>query len=88
MQEREGIDDIELYPYSSIYAVPDVTSTVKPLSISSENIKKIKHLGNGNFGQVVLAHCWFWFRKYLGGIYKYIVKLFLTQTVPHKPHTV
>ena len=57
MQETEDEDmgSEDLYPYSSIYTVPDAPSTNKPLLVSVQNIKMIKHLGNGNFGQVVLA---------------------------------
>ena len=55
MQNRESTDAEELRPYTSIYNVPVVPSIDKPLSISIKNIKEIKHLGDGNFGQVVLA---------------------------------
>ena len=59
MQETEctgeDVKSEDLYPYSSIYTVPDAPSTNKPLLVSVQNIKMIKHLGNGNFGQVVLA---------------------------------
>ena len=55
MQEREVEDVEDLCPYSSIYAPPIVPLVDKPLSVSVGNIKEIKHLGNGNFGEVVLA---------------------------------
>ena len=49
------IESEDLYPYSSIYTVPDADLTNKPLLVSADNIKVLKHLGNGNFGEVVLA---------------------------------
>ena len=55
MQNREPTDVEELRPYMSIYTVPVVPTNDKPLSVSISNIKEIKHLGDGNFGQVVLA---------------------------------
>ena len=56
MQNRESEDDEELlHPYSSIYTVPTVPLTEKPLSVSVSNVKEIKLLGDGNFGKVVLA---------------------------------
>ena len=54
-QEEEVIESEDLYPYSSIYTVPDADLTNKPLLVSAQNIKVLKHLGNGNFGEVVLA---------------------------------
>ena len=54
-QEEEVIESEDLYPYSSIYTVPDADLTNKPLLVSADNIKVLKHLGNGNFGEVVLA---------------------------------
>ena len=55
MREREDTEEEDLYPYSSIYASPIVPLVDKPLSVSVKDIEEIKHLGNGNFGQVVLA---------------------------------
>ena len=55
MQNREPTDVEELRPFMSIYTVPVVPTNDKPLSVSISNIKEIKHLGDGNFGQVVLA---------------------------------
>ena len=56
MQNSEPTDNAEdLRPYMSIYTVPVVPTTDKPRSVSIANIKEIKHLGDGNFGQVVLA---------------------------------
>ena len=55
MLEREDSDSEELCPYSSIYTGPVVPFGDKPLSVSIGNIKEISHLGNGNFGKVVLA---------------------------------
>ena len=56
MQERDHeVDAEDLHPYSSIYTVPVVPLTDKPLSVSNSNIKEIRPLGNGNFGQVILA---------------------------------
>jgi serine/threonine protein kinase len=55
MRNSEPTDMEELRPYSSIYTVPVVPTTIKPRSVSLGNIKEIKHLGDGNFGQVVLA---------------------------------
>ena len=55
-QERGAVEEQEeLHPYSSIYTVPNVPSGEKPLAVTSANIKEIKCLGDGNFGQVVLA---------------------------------
>ena len=54
-QEEEVIESEDLYPYSSIYTVPDADLTNKPFLVSAQNIKVLKHLGNGNFGEVVLA---------------------------------
>ena len=44
--------------YASIYDVPAIsaTNTVKLLEIKPENIHKIKTLGTGNFGKVILAN--------------------------------
>ena len=53
--QEEELESEDLYPYSSIYTVPDTDLTNKPLLVSAKNIKIIKHLGNGNFGEVVLA---------------------------------
>ena len=53
--QEEVIESEDLYPYSSIYMVPDADLTSKPLLVSAQNIKVLKHLGNGNFGEVVLA---------------------------------
>ena len=53
--QEEVIESEDLYPYSSIYTVPDADLTNKPLLVSAQNIKVLKHLGNGNFGEVVLA---------------------------------
>ena len=53
--QEEVIESEDLYPYSSIYTVPDADLTNKPLLVSALNIKVLKHLGNGNFGEVVLA---------------------------------
>ena len=55
MCEREDTKEEDLYPYSSIYALPIVLLVDKPLSVSVKDIEEIKHLGNGNFGEVVLA---------------------------------
>ena len=55
MCEREDTEEEDLYPYSSIYASPIVSLVDKPLSVSVKNVEEIKHLGNGNFGEVVLA---------------------------------
>ena len=55
MQEREEIESEDLRPYTSIYTAPIVPTTDKPLSVSYRNIKEIRSLGNGNFGDVVLA---------------------------------
>ena len=56
MQERDHeVDAEDLRPYSSIYTVPVVPLTDQPLSVSIRNIKEIRPLGDGNFGQVVLA---------------------------------
>ena len=56
MRKRESVNSEDLCPYSSIYSLPVVpTATAKPLSVSISSIREIKHLGNGNFGQVVLA---------------------------------
>ena len=55
MQEREETESDDLRPYTSIYTAPIVPTTDKPLSISYDNIKEIRSLGNGNFGDVVLA---------------------------------
>ena len=43
--------------YASIYDIPAIsaTNTVKLLEIKPENIHKIKTLGTGNFGKVILA---------------------------------
>ena len=54
-QEEEVIESEDLYPYSSIYMVLDADLTNKSLLVSADNIKVLKHLGNGNFGEVVLA---------------------------------
>ena len=51
-------DDSEdpLCPYSSIYTVPELpANNDKLLEVTKENIKVIKTLGSGNFGEVVLA---------------------------------
>ena len=45
----------ELCPYSSIYSVPLVNTDEKPLEVTAKNIQKIKILGSGNFGEVLLA---------------------------------
>ena len=45
----------ELCPYSSIYSVPLVNTDEKPLEVTIKNIQKIKILGSGNFGEVLLA---------------------------------
>ena len=55
MQETDEANTEELRPYSSIYSPPLVQSSDKPLSVSVGNIKEIKRLGDGNFGEVVLA---------------------------------
>ena len=55
MREREDTEEEDLYPYSSIYALPIVPLVDKPLSVSIKDIEEIKHLGNGNYGEVVLA---------------------------------
>ena len=55
MQERDEVDAEDLRPYSSIYTAPVVPSDDRPLSVSIRNIKEIKCLGQGNFGQVILA---------------------------------
>ena len=55
MQERDDIDSGELCPYSSIYTVPVVSLTNKPLSVSVGSIREIQQLGVGNFGEVALA---------------------------------
>ena len=55
MQEREEIESEDLRPYTSIYAAPIAPTTDKPLSVSYGNIKEVRSLGNGNFGDVVLA---------------------------------
>ena len=55
MQESYQMDAEDLRPYSSIYTAPVIDSGEKPLSVSISNIKEIKCLGDGNFGQVVLA---------------------------------
>ena len=45
----------ELCPYSSIYSVPLVNTDEKLLEVTAKNIQKIKILGSGNFGEVLLA---------------------------------
>ena len=55
MQEREEVESEDLHPYTSIYTAPVVPTTDKPLVVSYRNIKEIRSLGNGNFGEVVLA---------------------------------
>ena len=45
----------ELCPYSSIYSVPLVNTDEKPLEVTVKNIQKVKILGSGNFGEVLLA---------------------------------
>ena len=45
----------ELCPYSSIYSVPLVNTDEKLLEVTARNIQKIKILGSGNFGEVLLA---------------------------------
>ena len=45
----------ELCPYSSIYSVPFVNTDEKTLEVTAKNIQKIKILGSGNFGEVLLA---------------------------------
>ena len=55
MQEREEAESEDLHPYTSIYTAPLVPTTDKPLAVSYSNIKEIRSLGNGNFGEVVLA---------------------------------
>ena len=55
MQERDEVDVEDLRPYSSIYTAPVVPSDDRLLSVSVGNIKEIKYLGEGNFGQVILA---------------------------------
>ena len=55
MQEREEVDTEDLRPYTSIYTAPIIPTTEKPLLVTYRNIKEISSLGNGNFGDVVLA---------------------------------
>ena len=55
MQEREEVESEDLRPYTSIYTAPIVPTTDKPLPVSYRHIKEIRSLGNGNFGDVVLA---------------------------------
>ena len=57
MQESDEVDAEDLRPYSSIYTAPVVPSGDQdmPLQVSVGNIKEIKCLGEGNFGQVILA---------------------------------
>ena len=50
----ESQDSDELCPYSSIYSVPLVMAE-KPLEVTKNNIQKVKVLGSGNFGEVLLA---------------------------------
>ena len=48
--------DKDGFPYSAIYDDPRPLSTSEaPLEISKDNIIEIKKLGNGQFGQVILA---------------------------------
>ena len=54
-QNEEAIESEDLYPYSSIYTTPDTDLTNKPLLVLAQNIKIMSRLGNGNFGEVVLA---------------------------------
>ena len=54
-QDEEAVESEDLYPYSSIYTIPDTDLTNKPLLVSAQNIKIMSRLGNGNFGEVVLA---------------------------------
>ena len=54
-QHENDAEMEDLCPYSSIYTIVDTELLVKPLSVSAQNIKVIKCLGNGNFGKVVLA---------------------------------
>ena len=53
VKEVQSSDD--LYPYSSIYTVPVVSTDEKPLEVTKRNIQEIEVLGSGNFGKVILA---------------------------------
>ena len=50
----ESQDSDELCPYSSMYTAPLVMAE-KPLEVTKNNIQKVKILGSGNFGEVLLA---------------------------------
>ena len=50
----ESQDSDGLCPYSPIYSVPLVMAE-KPLEVTKNNIQKVKILGSGNFGEVLLA---------------------------------
>ena len=47
----------DLYPYSSIYAEPlPLDKSESPPLVTVDNIKEVKQLGTGQFGEVVLAN--------------------------------
>ena len=50
----ESQNSDELCPYSSVYTAPLVMAE-KPLEVTKNNIQKLKVLGSGNFGEVLLA---------------------------------
>ena len=50
----ESQDSDGLCPYSSMYTAPLVMAE-KPLEVTINNIQKVKILGSGNFGEVLLA---------------------------------
>ena len=56
MRDGEEIYSEDLRPYTSIYSAPIIpVAAEKPLLVTHRNIKVIRSLGNGNFGEVVLA---------------------------------
>ena len=47
----------DLYPYSSIYVEPlPFDKSESPPLVTVDNIKEVKQLGTGQFGEVVLAN--------------------------------
>ena len=59
--ENPKVDSVEdakdLYPYSSIYAEPlPINKSESPPLVAPENLSKVKLLGTGQFGEVVLAN--------------------------------
>ena len=54
--QDQGKRDSTLLPYGPVYAEPSLPKkTVAPLSVTAANIREDKVLGNGQFGEVVLA---------------------------------